>query len=197
MIVSTFSLIPPTQWRASWIWWRTRSSSLCRLVRTVRFMDVTACFSWMHLHPSSPAEVLRATQVRFPLKNPQESHVCQLEKHQFSFASKPFLRWVLSVSMSILQVSSILKSVVCTHPTHLPPLFSRISSVQRFYLNFQCFNYLWCALAPELICGRSISWWLGASSVLPVLSHGAGSRWLQFPNAYFPHPYMDNTVLLS
>lgn len=46
---------------------------------------------------------------------------------------------------------------------HTRPLSSRYSSARHAYFNYQCVLGMLHALAPELMCGRSVGWWSGAS----------------------------------
>lgn len=86
------------------------------------------CKALMHLHWSSPAMVMGGSQVRFALKNPQESHVrkklLSLVRVLPVFLCKQNFLWqVLSVThrllteflCPLLQVLSVLKSVACIH----------------------------------------------------------------------------------
>lgn len=71
---------------------------------------------------------------------------CRLENYQFFFANRPFLWWILSVMHGLLreflcpllQVFSILKSVMCTYFHHFPynlqlSIFILITNVLQGY----------------------------------------------------------------
>lgn len=171
VIVSTSSSTRLTQWRGNWTWWRTRSSSSYRWDGAVGLRHLGTCASWVHLHQSWPAVVMRDAQPSFVLRNPQESHF--RKRILFASASHPFFasrflgQWVLPVMYRLLgeslcpsfQVCSILKSVACTCLRYFPDTLQ----LGMFILNFQWVLGMLRVLAPELTCWGRAGCWSGAS----------------------------------
>lgn len=184
MIASTSSLIHLTQWRANWTWWRTRSSSLYRLDWAISSRiwgpvylgsispDHHLFWSWEVHRWGLQSSIHRKAIVG---KTP----FCQLENHQFPFASRR-----RECLCPLLQAFSILKSG-CAH-------ISMVLSL-CWHLNFN-FWYLWGVLCAHRSSTDGQESLVLIQPVLP-LSCRAWSRQPLFPNSKFPHLERGNMVL--
>lgn len=199
MIASTSSLIRLTQWRADWTWWRTRSSSLCRLDGAISsrlwgpmYHDSISTnyhlfWQWEVHRRGLQSSIHRKAIVG---KTP----VCQLENHQFHFANRShfggsFLQH-MGYGGSVCVHYRRLSLSWCLWCTHLrPPWFLSFG----WHLNFN-FRYLWGVLCAHR---SSIDGQEPPVLVQPLLplSCRAWSRWPMFPNSKFPHLERGTTVV--